>query len=100
MSVGLVEASITAQNTGTDAIKVGARELNAVADYVTGTFVATVHLQRRFIDNGTTGNWIDVESTVSNFNKNIIEIEDEVEFRLFCKTGNFTSGTGYLRLSY
>lgn len=100
MTRGLSEATITAQNTGTEAIRANQTEVNATGDFETGFFTGTVHLQRRFIDNGVAGNWIDVESYIATFNKIIEEVEADVEYRLFVKTGNFSGTSAYLRLSF
>lgn len=94
---GKVEASITAQNTGTEAIVSNANKLIAMVDFDSNTLVGTVHLQKRFT---STGSWIDIESYTAQSNKVINEVEADTEYRLFCKTGNYTSGTGYLRISY
>lgn len=97
MTIAKAEATITAQDTGTDPIISNGDLINLVIDADTGTMVATVHLQRRFT---STGNWIDVELYTNTVNKVIEELETGIEYRLFCKTGNYTSGSGYLRLSY
>lgn len=100
MSIGIVEATITAQNTGTSAIRIGKNNLNAVGNFASGPFTGTVHLQRRFVDDGVAGSWIDVESHTSTFNIVVEEIEADVEYRLFVKTGNFAGTSVYLRLSF
>jgi len=76
--------SITAQNTGIDAMDV----TNALSISISGTWVATVYLQRKH--DGT--NWRDVTSYTANIEDTI---EDPVgaQYRLFVKTGGFTSGT-------
>lgn len=95
MTIGLSEATITAQNTGTDAVQSDSGHVNLVGNF--GNFVGTVHVQRRF---GASGDWIDVASYTASFNKIAKEIESETEYRIFCKTGNYTSGSGYFRVSY
>jgi len=100
MSRGLSEATIVAQNTGTDPIRSSQTDINATGDFETGSFTGTVHLQRRFIDSGVDGNWIDVASYIATFNKIIEENEADVEYRLFVKTGNFSGTSAYLRLSF
>lgn len=91
-------ASITAQNTGTDWIEPNFKvlEFGYLNMSISGTFAATIYLQRTF-DNGTTAK--DVASYTSGAEKNIIEYETGVKYRLFCKTGGFTSGTANVRLS-
>lgn len=96
MAQGKSIASITAENTGTEWIRTD-KDVNIT---VSGTFAATIFLQKRFIDGGSAGSIIDVESYVSLTNRMVENSEDGVEFRLFCKTGGYTSGTAELRLSY
>lgn len=92
-----VQQDITAQNTGTTAIQVRASRLVDVS--VSGTGVGTVHLQRRPIDDSAAvgDNWRDVESYAANVEK-VMQNAGTWELRLFCKTGNFTSGTISLEL--
>lgn len=93
MTIGKTTASITAQNTGTDWIDVNQDAVITVS----GTFSATITLQKRF---GTSGSAIDIEEYTSTAHKLVQEVEDGVQYRLFCKTGAFTSGTAELRISY
>ncbi len=88
-----VTASITAQNTGTAALAVGRHPFNMS---LSGTWVATVFVQRTR-DNGTT--WLDVDSFTANIEATIVAIENS-HYRLFVKTGGFTSGTVVSRLGY
>lgn len=82
-------ASITAQNTFTDAVAVtpGAR----VAISISGTFDATVTLQRRL--DGT--NWRDVEGWSGEIETSYIA-DKAGDVRTGVKTGDFTSGTAEL----
>jgi hypothetical protein len=96
-------ASLTAQNTGTTPISpfgLGLPATNSNFGFLnlslSGTWSATVFLQRSF-DNGTT--WLDVESYTANTEKAVEDYEKGVVYRLFCKTGGFTSGTIVCRLS-
>lgn len=87
----LDEASITAQNTFSDGVKV-------YGDFnisISGTFVATVWVQRSF--DGT--NWLDVESFTAGTQKRGFESERDVRYRIGVKTGGFTSGTVTVRVS-
>ena len=84
-------ASILAQNTFTGAIKV--RGLFNLS--LSGTWVATVHIQRSF-DSGTT--WLDVASYTANIEDLGDEPEAGVLYRAGVKTGNYTSGTVVLRI--
>lgn len=96
MAKGKATASITAENTGTDWLRTD-KPINIT---VSGTFSATITLQIRFIDEGVAGSTIDIEEYSAAANKVADNYEDGVEFRLFCKTGAYTSGTAELRLSY
>lgn len=85
----IASASIAAQNTFTDAVRLeGYFNLS-----LSGTWVATVTAQRS-IDNST---WVDVDT----FTANAEEVGFEPEFmwyRVGVKTGAFTSGTVVVRL--
>ena len=87
---GLEEAtaSITAQATWTDALELDAGETVIVS--ISGTWVATVTLQRSFDDGST---WVDYITYTSNASTEIIESRDDVQYRLGVDTGDFTSGT-------
>ncbi len=95
MSRVFVTKSITAENTFSDPCKIV-----GPADFVlSGTWTATVHLQRSK-DNGAT--WDDVTSStgsVLTWSINVIAVingstdNPNVLFRFGVKTGNFTNGT-------
>jgi hypothetical protein len=87
----LATASVTAQNTGTSATEVSG--LFSVS--LSGTFTATIWLQRSF-DSGAT--WLDVESYTVPVEKNG-EAAERQQVRLFCKTGGYTNGTAVCRVS-
>jgi hypothetical protein len=94
VSKGKVTASLTAQNTGTDALEMSDRFYNVS---VSGTWSATLFLQRSF-DGGAT--WLDVWSRTTNVELAAQEeTERGVVYRLFIKTSGFSSGTAVLRLS-
>jgi hypothetical protein len=94
-----VTASVTAQNTGTDSIRVtGIDESREFNINITGTYVATVTLQRSADDL----NWTDVDSYG---NPKAISYDDAFDnsifyYRLWVKTGAYTSGTVNLELVY
>lgn len=85
----LTTASIIAQNTFTDAVRLeGYFNIS-----LSGTWVATVTVQRS-IDNST---WVDVKT----YTLNAEEVGFEPEFmwyRVGVKTGAYTSGTVVVRL--
>lgn len=85
----LVSASIAAQNTFTDAVRLG-KDFNIS---IQGTFSATVTVQRSY-DNT---NWYDVESFSAATEK--IGFEPEyIWYRIGVKTGAYTSGTAVVRI--
>lgn len=99
-SVGqTVSASVTAENTFTNTIRVtGTGTARSFTVSRTGTWVATVTLQRSF-DEGTS--WIDVTTYTTN---GTVAFDDglsnqDVLYRIGVKTGDFTSGTVELTLS-
>lgn len=89
--VGLVEKDVTAQNTFSDGIYTeGGFNLS-----ISGTFVATVTVQRSF-DQGST--WRDVETFTAPIETYGIDPGPTVAYRAGVKTGEFTSGTVSIRI--
>ncbi len=89
--IGLVTASITAQNTFSDGLYVeGDFNLS-----ISGTFVATVTVQRSF-DQGST--WRDVDTFTAPIETFGTDPEPVVVYRAGVKTGDFTSGTVDIRI--
>jgi hypothetical protein len=94
-----VSQSVTAENTFTDAITVeGSGNRRIFTIVVSGTWVATVTLQRSF-DFGVT--WEDV-STKTNGTTTLDDLLDnqDIQYRIGVKTGDFTSGTVAVSLNY
>lgn len=80
-----VKKSIAAQNIFSDWM-----DINEYASFsLSGTWVATVHLQRSF-DGGITA--LDVDSFTTNVERDI-STRTPCLFRFGVKTGNYTSGT-------
>lgn len=95
-----VTAAIAAQNTFTNTIQVtGVGEQRRFAITITGTWVATVTLQRSV---GVTGNWVDVNNYTSNVATTYADgLDNQIVFyRIGIKTGNYTSGTATCTLDY
>ena len=61
-----------------------------------GTFTATIFLQRSF-DKGVT--WVDYTSYTAATQATKEDMEVGVRYRLGIKTGGYTSGSAYVRLS-
>lgn len=91
-----VTASLTAHNTFTAAIG-GIKPMGSIS--VSGTFVATVVLQRSY-DGGST--WFNVGAAIVDVASEQIfdSVEDDVLWRLGIETGGFTSGTAVVRISH
>lgn len=87
-----VSASVAAQNTFTNLLTVSKNELISVS--ISGTFSATVSLQRSF-DGGTT--WFDVFQSTTPAQKTY-QADETCKIRLGVKTGDYTSGTAVCRL--
>lgn len=85
----ITTASITAEDTFTDAVRLeGYFNLS-----LSGTWAATVTVQRS-IDNAT---WVDVDTFTTNSEE--VGFEPELMwYRVGVKTGDFTSGTVAIRL--
>ena len=90
-----VTASVTAQDTGTDWLQLrGHRNFFDVS--VSGTFVATVTLQRKRPGDAA-GAARDIETYTSG-TETLKEFAGHWDVRLHVKTGNYTSGTAVLEL--
>ena len=95
-----VSASIAAANTFTNTIEVtGTGEQRRIAITLTGTWSATVTLQRSV---GVTGNWVDVSTFTTNQSITYADALDNqsVFYRIGIKTGQYTSGTVTATLDY
>ena len=94
-------ASLTAQNTFTDILKVLAAALNAgnyASISISGVTDSTVTLQRRFYDeNGAALSWFDVESWSANVQGTYVA-DEKCDLRLGIKTGDYGTDTVGCRL--
>jgi len=94
-----VEATIASDNAFTDPIAFYGGPFNFS---VSGSFTATVTIQRRFTNPATglyDGTWLDVSTYTSEREDVGIVPDEEVQYRAGVKTGEYTSGTINLRLS-
>ena len=92
-----VTKSITAQNTWSDQIApIRTNEHGYMNVSISGTWVATVTLQRTF-DSGST--WVDVETKTANYEGYLVDLQRGIRYRIGVTTGDYTSGTVILRLS-
>lgn len=85
-------ASITSANSFSTGVKI----FGPFNVSISGTFVATVTVQRSFDDGAT---WVDVEEFTAGAQKRGDEGERDVKYRAGVKTGNYTSGTVAIRIS-
>lgn len=88
---GLVEKDIDAENTFSDGLYTD----DAFNLSISGTFVATITVQRSF-DQGST--WRDVETFTSPIETYGIDPGPTVAYRAGVKTGDYTSGTVSIRI--
>lgn len=100
---GVVEATISAENTFTESFE-------TKGDFnfsLSGTFVATVTIQRSFDLIDSNGDWIpDASKTwhdLENYTAPLQDVgnqpEEHLVVRVGIKTGNYTSGNAVVRLS-
>lgn len=95
-----VSAAAVAQDTATSPIRVTGIDNGRVFSItITGTWVATVTLQRSV---GEPGDWTDVTTYTTNQSTTYDDTLDNqiIYYRLYIKTGGFTSGTVNMQLSY
>lgn len=95
-----VTKAISAQNTFSDEIRVfGVGTDRAFTIVRSGTWTATVTLQRSI---GVSGDWTDVTTYTTNATVSFNDALDNqvIYYRLGVKTGDYTSGTVDLRMSY
>ena len=95
-----VTSALSAANTFTSEIRVdGVGEARRFAISISGTWVATVTLQRSV---GVPGSWSDVTSWTTNQGTTFADGFDNqvVYYRLGIKTGNYTSGSAVSTLDY
>lgn len=90
----VVTASITAQNQFTEAAEFDHKKPFNVS--ISGTFSATVVIQRSFDDGAT---WLTVTSFTANVETSGNSVEPGVLHRIGVATGGFTSGPIAVRLS-
>lgn len=87
-----VQADLSAQTTFGDPLQIDVGERFTVS--VSGTFVATITLQRRLAGIAA---WLDVEAYTVPTEKDGLAAEGQ-EIRLGIKTGEYTSGTATVRI--
>ncbi len=95
-----VSTAAVAEDTATSPIRVTGIDNGRVFSItITGTWVATVTLQRSV---GEPGDWTDVTTYTTNQSTTYDDTLDNqiIYYRLYIKTGGFTSGTVNMQLSY
>lgn len=96
MSTASVTKTITGQNEFSDALTFPA-DRTLFNFSLSGTFVATVTVQRS-LDGGST--WVDVEQFTATAERVGDHAEQSILYRAGVKTGEYTSGSPVVRLSY
>lgn len=93
----LATKAITAQNQWSSSIyPLGGYSPGYANISITGTWVATITLQRSFDSEIT---WYDVTTWTANYQGGLTDMEKGVVYRIGCKTGEYSSGTCNVRLS-
>lgn len=95
-----VTATATAEDTATDPIRVTGIDNGRIFSIViTGTWVATITLQRSVSE---PGDWTDVANYTTNQSTSYNDTLDNqiIYYRLYIKAGAFTSGSAVMQLSY
>lgn len=93
-----VTDSFSAQNDFSNPIRVtGIGGERAFSVLVSGTYVATLTVQRSVAE---VGNWVDVFNYTANTSYNDGLDNQIIYYRIGIKTGNYTSGTAVITLSY
>ena len=102
-----VEKAISAQNTFTDWVRLGAHnKINAftasLTDDSTTLSVVWVVQARRIKSDGTAGNTMDIYTSgaASNGGMQTAQFAGTWEFRVGVKTGGYTAGSGVAALSW
>lgn len=106
-NVSTIEKAISAQNTFTDWVRLGAHNrvnafTAALSDDSTTLSVTWVVQARRIKSDGTAGNAIDIftSSSASNGGMQTAQFAGVWEFRVGVKTGGYTAGSGVASLSW
>lgn len=88
--IGQSTVAAAAQNTFSGWMSLNKGTASLSMDFTTGTFVGTATLQRRL---GTAGTTQDVEAWTAEAQKVIDVADEEHQYRIGVKTGEYTSGT-------
>lgn len=106
-NVGTREVAISAQNTFTDWVRIGAHNkvsgfTASLSDDSTTLSVVWVVQARRVKSDGTTGNSMDIftSNAGSNGGMQTAQFAGVWEFRVGVKTGGYTAGTGVAAISW
>ena len=93
----VVTKDVTAENEFTGIIAPAYQNASKIANIsISGSgWVATVTLQRRF---GPSDSWKDCRTWAAPEEGRISEYEEEAQYRIGVKTGDYTSGTVKLRM--
>jgi len=88
------ENTISGDDQQTGWIQMNANETVILS--LNGTWVGTIWLQRSYDDGD---NWVDYEGYTGNASKSYTEYANNIIYRAYCKTGDWTSGSADVQLS-
>lgn len=98
------DATLTAENTFTDWIEPTEQTLSGVGPMgfldliISGTWAGTITVQKKFTLGDTDSDTFDVDDYSANQALLIEDHATNVSYRAGFKTGDFTSGSAYVRL--
>lgn len=96
----VIAASLSAEDTFSDPIRVtGSGSARNFTVAVTGTWSGTLHLQRSASDSGPWANWEERTENATDVEND--ELDNQIiYYRIGFETGDYTSGTASITLSY
>lgn len=94
------QITVTAQNQATDWIRAGQDKRMSI--FITGDLSGTITLQAKKPEHTEADNptfITDVEEHTTNVLRNTDQVVGTFDFRLICKTGDYTSGTAFIEIN-
>ncbi len=94
----ITKATLSVENTFCDPLQC----MGVFNFSLSGTFTATVTIQRRFFDFDTDDwepTWKDLETYIAPKEEGGYQAEEGVQYRAGIKTGDYTSGSASVRIS-
>lgn len=100
MSDPVNQLTVTAENQFTDWIRCGQSQRMSI--YITGDLSGTITLQAKKPEHTVADNptfITDVEAHTTNGLRNTDQVVGTFDFRLGCKTGDYTSGSAFIEIN-